>query len=137
MQQGGELAYLIRHDPEFRSVRREHLRGGRPARPAAQRTSRSWSTSSTQGIDGLRFSFFVISAAPREVIESALDGIVPADHIFGTELDYEPTTGEVRAIARVPAGYGKVAAVERARGAAGHRARSHRSTSATAARTCT
>ena len=26
VQQGGELAYLIRHDPEFRSVRVEHLR---------------------------------------------------------------------------------------------------------------
>src|SRR6516165_8639567 len=25
IQQGGELAYLIRHDPEFRGVRQEHL----------------------------------------------------------------------------------------------------------------
>src|SRR5678815_2074246 len=25
IQQGGELAYLIRHDPDFRGVRREHL----------------------------------------------------------------------------------------------------------------
>src|ERR687894_3227101 len=25
VQQGGELAYLIRHDPEFRGIRREHL----------------------------------------------------------------------------------------------------------------
>src|SRR5579859_7883733 len=25
VQQGGELAYLIRHDPEFRGVRPEHL----------------------------------------------------------------------------------------------------------------
>src|SRR5450631_4580297 len=25
VQQGGELAYLIRHDPEFRGVRVEHL----------------------------------------------------------------------------------------------------------------
>ena len=25
VQQGGELAYLIRHDPAFRGVRREHL----------------------------------------------------------------------------------------------------------------
>src|SRR3569832_158150 len=25
VQQGGELAYLIRHDPEYRGVRREHL----------------------------------------------------------------------------------------------------------------
>jgi hypothetical protein len=27
VQQGAELAYLLRHDPEFRGVRREHLRG--------------------------------------------------------------------------------------------------------------
>ena len=25
VHQGGELAYLLRHDPEFRAVRREHL----------------------------------------------------------------------------------------------------------------
>ena len=25
VQQGAELAYLLRHDPEFRSVRKEHL----------------------------------------------------------------------------------------------------------------
>src|ERR1700755_1791564 len=25
VQQGGELAYLIRHDPDFRGVRRQHL----------------------------------------------------------------------------------------------------------------
>src|SRR5207244_4253762 len=58
------------------------------------------------------FSFFVISAAPREVIESALQGVVPADHIFGTELDYDPVSGEVRKVVRVPAGYGKVSVLE-------------------------
>src|SRR2546425_13282021 len=25
IQQGGELAYLLRHDPDYRAVRREHL----------------------------------------------------------------------------------------------------------------
>jgi hypothetical protein len=30
-----------------------------------------------KGIDGFKFSFYVISAAPREVILSALEGIVP------------------------------------------------------------
>ena len=54
----------------------------------------------------------MISAAPREVIQSALAGIVSPDHIFGTELDYDPDSGEVRSIVRVPAGYGKVAVVE-------------------------
>jgi predicted HAD superfamily phosphohydrolase len=54
----------------------------------------------------------VISAAPREVIQSALAGVVAPDHIFGTELDYDPHSGEVRSVVRVPAGYGKVAVVE-------------------------
>jgi phosphoserine phosphatase len=111
VQQGGELAYLIRHDPEFRGVRREHLietgrrvrlRGAIPALVDFL----------NRGFDGGQFSFFVISAAPREVIESALAGIVPPDHIFGTELDYDEGSGEVREIRRVPAGYGKVAVLD-------------------------
>src|ERR687891_1531815 len=111
VQQGGELAYLIRHDPEFRGVRREHLEeAGRRVRlrsniPALVEFLE-------RGLEGYRFSFFVISAAPREVIESALDGIVPAERIFGTEFEYDATSGEVRSIRRVPAGYGKVAVIE-------------------------
>jgi HAD superfamily phosphoserine phosphatase-like hydrolase len=111
VHQGGELAYLIRHDPAFRGVRPEHLaEAGRRVRlragiPALVDVL-------ARGLDGLRFSFFVVSAAPQEVIQSALEGIVPADHIFGTELEYDAESGEVQAIRRVPAGYGKVAVVE-------------------------
>jgi predicted HAD superfamily phosphohydrolase len=65
-----------------------------------------------RGLDGFQFSFFVVSAAPQEVIQSALAGTVPADHIIGTEFDFDSGSGEVQAIRRVPAGYGKVAAVE-------------------------
>src|SRR5580698_5920824 len=91
VQQGGELSYLIRHDPDFRHVRREHLaEAGRRVRlksaiPDLVRFL-------DQGMEGYRFSFFVISAAPRELVVAALSGIVPADHIYGTELDYEPVT---------------------------------------------
>jgi HAD superfamily phosphoserine phosphatase-like hydrolase len=111
VQQGGELAYLIRHDPEFRGVRREHLiEVGRRVRlkadiPALVDFMR-------RGTAGYRFSFFVISAAPREIVISALEGVLPAEHIYGTELDFDDYTGEVRAIRRVPAGYGKVAVIE-------------------------
>ena len=35
VQQGGELAYLIRHDPEFRSVRVRAAARGRPTGAAA------------------------------------------------------------------------------------------------------
>ena len=111
VQQGGELAYLIRHDPAFRGVRREHLlETGRRVRLRAHIPQLLALLAA--GIGGCRFSFYVISAAPREVILAALDGIVAPDHVVGTELDYDPDSGEVRAIARVPAGYGKVAAVE-------------------------
>jgi len=111
VQQGGELAYLIRHDPEFRGVRREHLvEAGR--RVSLRRNIPALIDCLARGVDGYRFSFFVISAAPRELIESALADIVAPEHIVGTELDFDPRSGEVRSIVRVPAGYGKVAAVE-------------------------
>jgi HAD superfamily phosphoserine phosphatase-like hydrolase len=111
VQQGGELAYLLRHDPEFRGVRREHLEeAGRRVR--LRSNIPALVDFLERGIEGYRFSFFVISAAPREVIQSALEGVVSPDHIFGTELDYDPDSGEVRSIVRVPAGYGKVAVVE-------------------------
>ena len=111
IQQGGELAYLVRHDPEFRGVRLQHLlEAGRRVRlkgaiPALVRFLE-------QGLPNCRFSFFVISAAPREIVVSALSSILSPDHIYGTELDFDPRTGEVRAIKRVPAGYGKVAVIE-------------------------
>jgi HAD superfamily phosphoserine phosphatase-like hydrolase len=110
VQQGGELAYLIRHDPEFRGVRREHLEEtGRRVR--LRRNIPALVDVLSRGVDGCQFSFFVISAAPREVIQSALAGIVEPAHIFGTELEFDDS-GEVQSIARVPAGYGKVAVVE-------------------------
>lgn len=111
VQQGGELAYLIRHDPDFRGVRREHLvETGRRVR--LKFALPSLVKFLERGLDGCRFSFYVVSAAPREVVVSALAGIVPPDHIFGTEFDHDPESGEVRAIMRVPAGYGKVAVLE-------------------------
>jgi len=110
VQQGGELAYLLLHDPEYRCVRREHLHEvGKRIRlkkniPAL--------LNMMSGLEGNRFSFYVISAAPEEVIQSALEGIVEPDHIFGTRFRYHPETGEIESIARVPAGYGKVAVLE-------------------------
>ena len=66
-----------------------------------------------RGIDGYRFSFFVVSAAPQRGGRSRRWRDRPVrERIFGTEFEYDPTSGEVRAIARVPAGYGKVSVLE-------------------------
>jgi len=115
VQQGGELAYLLLHDPEFRCVRREHLRevGRRIRLKGNIALLLQW----LNDLDGHRFNFYVVSAAPQEVIQSALEGIIPADHIIGTEFRYAPETGEIESIVRVPAGYGKVAVVEKLRAA--------------------
>ncbi len=113
VQQGAELAYLLLHDPEYRRVRRaDLLEVGKRVR--LKENIRLLSRL-VEDLEGYRFGFYVISAAPEEVIESALEGIVPADHIFGTRFDYDPDTGEIGSIVRVPAGYGKVAVLEELR----------------------
>ncbi|MBV9723940.1 MAG: haloacid dehalogenase-like hydrolase [Gammaproteobacteria bacterium] len=114
VQQGGELAYLIRHDPDFRGVRREHLleTGRRVALKAAIPKLVDFLE---KGVAGNHFHFCVVSAAPREVVTAALDGIVPPEQIYGTEFDYDEGSGEVRSIVRVPAGYGKVTVIEEVR----------------------
>jgi HAD superfamily phosphoserine phosphatase-like hydrolase len=111
VQQGGELAYLLLHDPEFRCVRKEHLvEVGKRVR--LKQNIKLLTDLLARGIEGYSFSFYVISAAPEEVIQSALEGIVPPDHIYGTRFHYDPESGEIQSIARVPAGYGKVAVLD-------------------------
>jgi len=111
VQQGGELAYLLLHDPQFRRVRKEHLTEvGKRIR--LKQNIRLLPKILREGIEGHHFSFHVISAAPEEVIQSALEDIVPPDRIFGTRFRYHPQTGEIESIVRVPAGYGKVAALD-------------------------
>jgi len=107
VQQGGELAYLLLHDPEFKSrVRKEHLyEVGKRIR--LKESIALLYQILEGGIPSYHFDFYVLSAAPVEVIQSALEGIVPKDHIFGTEFLYKEN-GEIETITRATAGYGKV-----------------------------
>jgi len=114
VQQGAELAYLLRHDPQYRRVTRTMLlEVGRRVR--LKRNVRLLTTMLAHGIDGHSFDFYVISAAPEEVVLAALDGIVPADHIIGSRFGWSEQSGELDSIRRVTAGFGKVAAVEELR----------------------
>jgi HAD superfamily phosphoserine phosphatase-like hydrolase len=113
VQQGGELAYLLLHDPEFRKVRREHLHEvGKRIRLKANIAQLA---ELLKDIAGHQFSFYVVSAAPEEVIQSALEGIVDPSHIYGTRFRYGAQSGEIESIVRLPAGYGKVAVVDELR----------------------
>jgi HAD superfamily phosphoserine phosphatase-like hydrolase len=110
VQQGGELAYLLLHDPEFKKVRREHLyEAGKRVR-LKPNIDALYEFLSNE-VEGFHFDFYVISAGPVEIIRSALEGIIPPDHIHGTEFEFN-TKGEIQRILHVTAGYGKVAAVD-------------------------
>ncbi len=111
VQQGAELAYLLLHDPEFKAkVRKEHLHEvGKRIR--LKEGIKLLYQLLEAGVDGHVFDFYVLSAAPVEVIYSALEGMVPRDHIYGTEFRYKPN-GEIDTIVRATAGYGKVARLD-------------------------
>lgn len=111
VQQGAELTYLLLHDPEFKAkVRKEHLHEvGKRVR--LKENIQLLYQLLEAGIDGHFFDFYVLSAAPVEVIHSALEGIVPMDHIYGTQFLYKPS-GEIDTIVRATAGYGKVAVLD-------------------------
>jgi HAD superfamily phosphoserine phosphatase-like hydrolase len=111
VQQGGELAYLLLHETDFRSrVRREHLyEAGKRVR--LKPNIDALYNFLSEEVEGFHFDFYVISAGPVEVIRSALEGIIPPEHIYGTEFEYN-ADGEIERIKQVTAGYGKVAVID-------------------------
>src|SRR5207253_2515337 len=114
VQSGAELTYLLRHDPEYRRVRRTDLiEVGRKIR--LKRNIRLLPDILFAGIDGYCFDFYIVSAAPEEIVHSALDGIVRPSHVVATRLSYDAPSGEIASIDGVAAGYGKVAAVDHLR----------------------
>ena len=72
VQQGAELAYLLRHDPDFRVVRRDVMvEAGR--RVQLKRNVKEFVEVLAEGFPGYRFDFRVISAAPTVVVQAALE----------------------------------------------------------------
>jgi HAD superfamily phosphoserine phosphatase-like hydrolase len=112
VQQGGELAYLLVHEPAFKNVRKQHMReAGKKVRLKQHIQLLS---SLLENIGGCHFSFYVVSAAPQEIVESALEGIVPADHIYASQLAFDKE-GRIVGISSLRAGYGKVVILDELR----------------------
>lgn len=114
VQPGGELTYLLLHDPEYQAlVRRENLmQAGKKV--SLKRNVDQLVSLLASPIDISRFDFHVISSAPQELVEVALEGIVPTDHIHGTQLRYH-FSGKIESAICVNTGYGKIVVVDRLR----------------------
>jgi HAD superfamily phosphoserine phosphatase-like hydrolase len=115
VQQGGELAYLLVHDPAFKDVRKEHLR--KAGKKVRLKNNIKLLSELLKDLDGARFEFYVVSAGPQEIVESALEGIVPPDHIYASELTFD-REGRVNGVGSLRAGYGKVVILDHLRGQA-------------------
>ena len=78
VQQGAELAYLLLHDPEFKAkVRKEHLREvGKRIRLKSD--IKLLYQLLDAGIDGHQFDFYVLSAAPVEIVVLGAGGYCSA-----------------------------------------------------------
>ncbi len=111
VQPGAELAYLLLHDAEYRARTRKAdlVRAGHAI--LLKRNLRELATFLGSSIETYRFEFHVISALPQEMVSSALEGFVPADHIHGTRLLYD-SSGQVEWTARVNTGHGKVTVLD-------------------------
>jgi phosphoserine phosphatase len=109
VQQGGELAYLLVHDADYRGVRRKHLH--EVGRRLRLKRNLALLQPLLVAAEGHSFSFHVLSAAPEELICAALDGIVDPIHIHGTRFSYT-SDGAIDAVLQVTAGYGKVAVLD-------------------------
>ena len=110
VQLGGELAHLIVRDPDYigkvskdllYQVGREiQLKKGVPELMKIL----------SEGIDNCRFSTYILSAAPKECIEKAVENILPADRIYGTTFIYKD--GIIQDVERTNAGHAKVATLD-------------------------
>lgn len=110
-QLGGELAHLIVNDPAYK---------GRVSKGLLYQTGKETKLKKNvpdlinilrDGFDDRVFSFYVLSAAPQEIAQSALEGILPADHIFGTRFTFDQNDIAVD-IERTGAGHAKVATLD-------------------------
>jgi len=109
VQQGGELAYLLVHDPDFRKIRTEDLRAA--GKKVRLKADIALLVELLGQLEGHKFTPYVVSAGPQEIVESALEGVIPPENIFASRLAYDEH-GEISDVECLRAGYGKVAVLD-------------------------
>jgi phosphoserine phosphatase len=104
---GAEIPYLILHDPDYQGKvsRKMLLEVGKEIR--LKKHLPELVKILNQGVKGKRFSVHVISAAPQEVVQKALEGILPPENVHGTTFVYDKK-GIIVDLEKAAAGAAKV-----------------------------
>lgn len=111
VQLGGELAHLIIRDPDYE---------GRVTRDLLYEVGKEIELKKgvpelmkilSEGIESCQFSTYILSAAPQESIEKAVEGIFPKENIYGTTFIYDDK-GVVVDVERTNAGHAKVSTLD-------------------------
>jgi HAD superfamily phosphoserine phosphatase-like hydrolase len=111
VQLGGELAYLMVSDPDYKNrVTKDILiKTGQNIKLRAN--VKELYNVLKEGIADIKFLAYVVSACPRQLIEKSLDGILPEHHIFGTDFKFDKD-GKIIDIEKTAAGQGKVSIID-------------------------
>jgi len=117
LQPGAELAYLLTHDEQFKGKVTKEILKKAGKRTQLKDTTKEFFEILKNPIKGVKrgeeylFVPYVISAAPKEIVEACLEDIISPDNIVATEFTFDER-GIVKGIKKTIAGYGKVIALD-------------------------
>lgn len=110
VQLGGELAHLIIRDPDYAGKVTKDLLYEVGKEIELKKGVPELVNILAKGIDNCQFSTYIVSAAPKECIDKAVEKIFPAENIYGTTFLFEE--GVVKDVERTNAGHAKVATLD-------------------------
>ncbi|MBD3380310.1 MAG: HAD-IB family phosphatase [Candidatus Omnitrophica bacterium] len=110
VQLGGELAHLISRDKDYAGRVTRDLLYEVGSEIELKKGVPELISILSQGIDDYHFSPYIVSAAPKECVEKAVEKIFPVENIYGTTFLYE---GDVVCdVERTNAGHAKVSTID-------------------------
>jgi len=110
VQLGGELTHLIVRDPDYIGKVTKDLLYEVGKEIELKKGVPELIKILSDGIDNYHFCTYIVSAAPKECIEKAVEHIFPADHIYGTTFIFKNNI--VQDVERTNAGQAKVSTLD-------------------------
>jgi len=110
VQLGGELAHLIIRDPDYIGKVSKDLLYEAGKEVELKKGVPELMKILAEGIEDRHFSTYIVSAAPKECVEKAVENIFPAENIYGTTFIYKDDI--VQDVERTNAGHAKVSTLD-------------------------